>query len=92
MKKRILIGITILSVIVITIFNLNLSLKNKNDLSLLCLDNVEALAGETESSSCVTTVHYNKELGDQYLKSYLYCGHSCSPNRKVQGHKTDGSC
>ncbi len=51
MKKKILVGIAVLAIAAIAAFNVNLNMDQKNELSLLALVNVEALAQNEEGGS-----------------------------------------
>ena len=62
MKKKILIGIAILTVAVAIAFNLNLNAKSSN-LSDITLANVEALANENDSNDCDYSNGYRKFTG-----------------------------
>jgi hypothetical protein len=54
MKKYIFVGIAVLSIATIAVFNVNLSIGKKNEMSLLVLANVEALANNETPPNVIT--------------------------------------
>lgn len=50
MKKKIFVGIAVLAIAVVIVFNVNMSTQ-KNSISLLSLANIEALANESGTSA-----------------------------------------
>ena len=51
MKKKIIIGIAVLAIAIIAVFNVNLRVGKKSEISLLVLANIEALASESGTSA-----------------------------------------
>lgn len=80
-KKKILVGIAVLTIVVITVLNVNLN-SDPNNLSSVSLVNIEALAAELPEVviSCSTTYH------DCYSISSSFSGKCWKPVSKTIGN------
>ena len=95
MKKKILGGIAVLTIVAVAAFNVNLNTNQKSEMSLLALANVEALAQETgdsegmPSSQKVTEYIYNEN--GQLIKTIDYTESCCNSGTFSCTYKRCGS-
>jgi hypothetical protein len=87
MKKVVLVSIAIVAIVVTAAFNVNFNTKNKNNLSLIQLANVEILAhGEDDFKDCPIT-QYTRNAQEQYVTTNVQYSASIGFFAELKGKK-----